>query len=431
MRFEVYCWDTDSHGEATVAIFNSRLLDSVAHIIDLGFTGAQTKAVNKLVTDVVNAINGVSRVDIVITHLHLDHLSLIPHVLTKLSKSMMGDVYIPGIPLEPPNIGVVALEILAAKLAILDVLMLYTVGKGLESIFSELSKVGKSIRLVYRGKKISVQGMFEAKVIWPPINLNSLPNNHSIKDYISKQLIAYHEQLMRCVKCLELDERFNILKRILKHSLSQEAYIKEYYESVINPEELLREPEKRNVNVDAEALGRCFNESQRRGIEEARNVLHNALNNFSLVMEYYYDDALAMVIPGDNDNKVLNYVDKLESHRGETLAIFMRGAHHGTYYGEYLNLFTPIITWLSRPLKRHRYREEYDHITLLKVLKARVFCKMILQARYIHSNFVEMHLHAEKCGRIGGAYDIDLEIDFNPMLRNVVCRNIILCKAIT
>ncbi|MCC6056423.1 MAG: hypothetical protein LM583_07090 [Desulfurococcaceae archaeon] len=429
MRFEVYCWDTDSHGEATVAIFNSRLLDSVAHIIDLGVTGAQIKAVNKLITDVVNAINGVSRVDIMITHLHLDHFSLIPHVLDKLDQSIIGDVYIPGIPLEPLNIRAVALELLAATLAILDATMLYTTGKGLESILRKLRVAGKSIRLIYRGKKINIQGVFEVKVIWPPIDLNSLPNNHSIKDYISKQLNAYYEQLMSCVKQLELDERFNILRRILEHSLSQEAYIKEHYESVINPEELLSKLKKQNVN--AEALSKCFDELQRGDTKKALTVIHKVLNNFSLVMEYYYDGSLAIVIPGDNDKNVLNYIGKLESRRGSTSVIFMRGAHHGTHYGEYLNLFTPIITWLSRPLKRHRYREEYDYITLLKVLKARVFCKMILQARYIHSNFVKMHLHAEKCGRIGGAYDIDLEIDFNPMLRNVVCRYIILCKAIT
>jgi len=389
----VYCWDTDAHGEATVAIFNSVLRGPAAHIIDLGVTRLQAKTIDKLVVDVVDMISRVHRVDIVITHLHLDHFSLIPHVLDKLDQSIIGDVYIPGIPLEPLNIRAVVLEVLAATLAILDATMLYTTGKGLESILRRLRAAGKGIRLVYRGKKINIQGVFEAKVIWPPINLNSSPNDHSIKDYISKQLIAYHEQLMRCVKCLELDERFNILRRILEHSLSQEAYIKEHYESVINPEELLSELKKQNVN--AEALSKCSDELRRGGIEKARTVISKALNNFSLAIEYYHDGDLAIVIPGDNDKRVLDYISKLESHRGSTSVIFMRGAHHGTYYGKYLNLFTPIVTWLSRPPQGCRYREDYEHNTLLKVLKANEFRKMMLLADYIHNNLVVAHLHAE------------------------------------
>jgi hypothetical protein len=42
--------------------------------------------------------------------------------------------------------------------------------------------------------------------------------------------------------------------------------------------------------------------------------------------------------------------------------VFLRGAHHGTSYGEYLNIFRPYITWLSQ-ISRKKYRDEYWRIS--------------------------------------------------------------------
>jgi hypothetical protein len=75
---------------------------------------------------------------------------------------------------------------------------------------------------------------------------------------------------------------------------------------------------------------------------EALVKISDALNDFSLILEYYYNNEPIIVIPGDNSDDVLNYVGNLEEkHIGGNVrdVVFLRGAHHGTYYGKYLNLF--------------------------------------------------------------------------------------------
>jgi len=96
--------------------------------------------------------------------------------------------------------------------------------------------------------------------------------------------------------------------------------------------------------------------------------ISDALNDFSLILEYhhYYDNKrskVLIVIPGDNSDDVLNYVGCLEGKPVGGSArdvVFLRGAHHGTHYGEYLSLFKPGVTWLSEYKPEHsQYRLEY------------------------------------------------------------------------
>jgi len=101
--------------------------------------------------------------------------------------------------------------------------------------------------------------------------------------------------------------------------------------------------------------------------------ISNALNDFSLILEYYYINEPIIVIPGDNSDDVLNYVGDLEKKIVNIVGInvnvrdvvFLRGAHHGTHYGKYLSLFNPSITWLSEyepncnSKSTFQYRHEY------------------------------------------------------------------------
>ncbi len=85
---------------------------------------------------------------------------------------------------------------------------------------------------------------------------------------------------------------------------------------------------------------------------EEREVLtqfRDAINDLSLVLKYYHHDNALALIPGDNSQQVLDYLSKLEQCRfiRDRQLVFLRGSHHGTYYGRYLGKHKAIATWMS------------------------------------------------------------------------------------
>jgi hypothetical protein len=63
--------------------------------------------------------------------------------------------------------------------------------------------------------------------------------------------------------------------------------------------------------------------------------------------------------------------------------------------GGYLDLYAPIVTRLSRPPQIYHYRRGYEEITLLQVLKAKMFRKMKFSVNLVNKYSILAHLSAD------------------------------------
>ena len=78
--------------------------------------------------------------------------------------------------------------------------------------------------------------------------------------------------------------------------------------------------------------------------------IRDAVNDLSLVLKHHYDScryALALV-PGDNSRSVLDELSRLEWREPPYYkrVLFLRVAHHDTYYGKYIMEHRALITWM-------------------------------------------------------------------------------------
>jgi ribonuclease BN (tRNA processing enzyme) len=321
--------------------------------------------------------------DLVLTHLHADHYSLAPLIpyCCNSSKINAVNIYIPGIPHKPPEVRDVALKLLVLEDIALKTIA-RSVGEALEPIIEwlKLAHVMSKVIMLYRGNTVDINGGMYIRIVWPPeeFPLEKLGRK------IEEEIIEIVELLK---KACELAKEQELFKELCKDVESIEKTVEKLSN---NLEELHKnkEKEKGYVTVPPDSdlakyllptiiypplLDVYHYYSELELIMMALFRISNALNDFSLILEYYYINEPIIVIPGDDSDDVLNYVGDLEKKIVNIVGInvnvrdvvFLRGAHHGTHYGKYLSLFNPSITWLSEyepncnSKSTFQYRHEY------------------------------------------------------------------------
>jgi len=393
MLARIINWSTGVKGEATAIHFPcARRLQ----FVDLGcwFFSKHcayrcAHARNAIQNDLHRLCNNstLDTLDLILTHLHADHYSLaplIPHCCNS-GKVNAVNIYIPGIPHKPPEVRDVAL-----KLLVLEYIALKTIARSVREALKpivewlESAHVMSRAIMLYSGNTVDIGGGMYIWVVWPP------------------EEFPLEEKLRRKIE--ELNERYNeivkLLKEVCKRGKEQELFkelckdvenIKKTVERLRNNlEELHRnkEKEKGYVTVPPDSdlakyllptitypppFDIYYYYPELELIMMALLKISDALNDFSLILEYYYINKPIIVIPGDNSDDVLNYVGDLEKKIIDIVGIninvrdvvFLRGAHHGTHYGEYLSLFKPGVTWLSEyepncnNKNTFQYRHEY------------------------------------------------------------------------
>jgi len=406
MSFTIYSFDTQHHGEATLILF-----DSIIHIVDFGIN-----AYNRYVS-ILNVVNEARRiiksmsessnVEAVITHLHIDHFGLISNIVDKLNV-----VYIPGIPMEPPELRDYFLMLNAINLVLLDMIGW---SRALEEV---LNKSDYNIKHLYRGDLVPIDNHIMMKIIWPPISFQNMSRAEEIIDelinYLQFLYFIANEAVKKHEAGKKVKEKIEWLCKIydIKPPLTEE------YEELCS----------KNSVYSYSKHKRCILPKESVDINRLLRCIDKALNDFSLVIEYRYhkdgEDLPIIIIPGDASNKILNYIALLEKGKKKDICLFMRGAHHGTHYGKYLDLYAPIVTWLSRPPQAYPYRREYKDITLLKVLKAKMFRKMKFSASLINKYSILAHLSADanKYSSLVTSitYDINASIHLNIKVKNTI-----------
>jgi len=247
----------------------------------------------------------------------------------------------------------------------------------------KLAHVMSKVIMLYRGNTVDINGGMYIRVVWPPEEFPLEKLGKKIEELKER----YNEIVELLKKACELAREQELFKELCKDVESIEEIVERLSN---NLEELHRnkEKEKGYVTVPPDSdLAKYllptitypppfdiyyyyyyyYYYPELELIMMALFKISDALNDFSLILEYYYINEPIIVIPGDNSDGVLNYVGDLEGKRlGNTRdVVFLRGAHHGTHYGEYLSLFNPSITWLSEyepncnNKNTFQYRHEY------------------------------------------------------------------------
>jgi hypothetical protein len=371
MRLQIHCWDTGVKGEATLVIFKTNSGRSrINHIIDFG---ASTSVYYKMNSDdqeycipinfrckrVVNeALKVISNecssgnyvLDTIITHLHYDHFSLIPCITCKAS---IRSLYIPAIPLEPRKVYERALYFLT-----LDFILYRDI---LKEVFDKV----QCINIVFRGCEIRVNDKVRVRILWPPLKLPVINMGSEVLRRFERLSKELQEIIGKDGTLYEaLEAKVKVLKAIYERQVKEYLRCKECEPVKVSSEEFSDVFRDRSKGEADELVSR----GGRGKLGRLSRIVDKALNNFSLVLQYQYVDQdivkPLIIIPGDATQEVLNYLDELEPKPDIKNVLFLRGAHHGVCYGEYLKRFYPIITWLSRPdAHSHYHLGYYIHVS--------------------------------------------------------------------
>jgi hypothetical protein len=387
MLARIINWNTGVKGEATAIHFpDVRRLQ----FVDFGCWPCDRIYVcNTICNDLPKLCNGLNlnTLDIILTHLHADHYNLtsLTTYCCLLNGSSINtiNIYIPGVPHEPPEVRNIALGLLVLHEIVLK-LVAEGVGATLDSIiklFNIYCKKTLNITLLYRGDVVDIGGGTKIRVVWPPKKfpqklrkreLRKLRKRYSEVLEALKKVCSSGSNESACKGIDELEEIVKMLGDELEKYQERKGHI------TISPDSNLAKylllfpftTYSYLPPLDVYYYYYRFFEYLRskRELMMALLRISNALNDFSLILEYhhYYGNKrskVLIVIPGDNSDDVLNYVGDLEGKPVGGSArdvVFLRGAHHGTRYGKYLSLFKPGVTWLSEYKPEHsQYRLEY------------------------------------------------------------------------
>jgi len=397
---DVYCWRV-GWGEATILRFPDL---GRAHIVDFGTMSRQFNNLYDVVRQTSRILEGYET-DAIITHLHCDHYSLIPFVS---GSPTLNAVYIPVIP-GPSEIRERVCYLLALQDALLTLMHLALMHPG--STLNEIARKSKKVYAVGRGSIIPVGNSraVYARILWPP---PTLPPD--LAKRVRKEMERPFEKSKELAKIMQIEEEVEERAQKLKE------YFDRITESRENAERLeLGEP----IEVDRETF--MLPAQYTRKVEEVAAQylaleaqeflvgLKDALNDMSLVVKYYCGEAALALIPGDNSEAVLNNLYDLEQQElykrpWARHVVFMRGAHHGSYFGEYLREHIPLCTWLSwtKTLEKRGIPLHYGYLhtpSFVAIansvdrlhLRARLRCLRPLRT----SAYVRLHLSA---GHLGG-----------------------------
>jgi len=274
----------------------------------------------------------IDNLDLYITHFHYDHVSLLPFIMRMPNISRkLGKVYIPGIPLEPRELHDAILYFIALADIVLERIRKDELLTKLVEIFG-----GKKLVPLYRGDWVSIDNNTGVRVVWPPRNVKKYVDPKVMERIISKLKKEFRrltEELKKAGFKIEEGE----IKELVDDLKKRYSKIVEFGNEGISNECI-----KSFLPLDTAHILRMIGKKERSLISQ----IYDALNDFSLILEYYFNNHPFIVIPGDNSDEILDTVKYIEKRSPSKRKIsFLRGAHHGTHYGGYLSLFRAKVTW--------------------------------------------------------------------------------------
>ena len=359
---KILCWNV-GRGEATIMCSQN-----VAHIIDFGST-ALPKHYIFAINTARKIIQQHNRVTAVITHFHYDHYSLIPHVV---ESKTIDTVFVPGIPFPKP-----IAEMVCYLLAV-QAILLHRRG---QVILDDIAKRTRKVYFAYRGTTFKLTSNLHAHVLWPPPRLPP-----SIAKKVIRKLKPAYE------KAKKLVEKANIVEQVGSKASELYERIKSIVERVsarnkqieaieADSEFLSSLPTLAKIETLREDLPKDAEEDTKES--ELLAFIRDALNDMSLVLKYYYRDKAFAVIPGDNSNSVLDYLSILQRNeqKFQRHVVFLRGSHHGTYFGKYLEETKAAIAWLSWTSMLH----EPPHLGYFHT------ADIVVIAEYVHELRLTIH----------------------------------------
>lgn len=321
----ISCWNV-GHGEAT--IMSSQ---DTAHIIDFGSTALPKRYGFTPINVARKIIQQHGKVTVTITHFHYDHYSLIPHVV---ESKTIDAVFIPVIPSPKP------ITKMVCYLLVVQEILLRQSG---QAVLNDIAKKARRAYFVYRGVSFRLTNGLRMHILWPPLQLSP-----DIARKVMQKLEPAYEKAKKLVEKAKIAEQVS--------SKAEELY--EEIGSVIGR---IQARDERTEAVEASngVLSslptlikiEVLKEGLRLSTEELKllDSIRDALNDMSLVLKYYYRGRALALIPGDNSDKILDYISLLQRNEqvSRRRVIFLRGSHHGTYFGKYLEETKAAVTWLS------------------------------------------------------------------------------------
>jgi len=365
VNIKMYCWSIRRWGESTIIVFNflEKLFKTI-HVIDFGahdpfiVNNYVNNDPDKVLREARNIIctegfnkTSYHKIEIIITHLHYDHYSLIPYIIS--SHIEADNLYVPGIPKEPSEIKEHLIYFLAVYESVLEEL-------SREKILRSVLDKARYLTILFKDDYIDINRDLKMYVKWPPKIVST-----DISDNILKTLRRCHTAVEELINKAgisrdKIDRKIRSLGKI--YEKMSEKYSEELEKRKIESSELRRIMDDEEIYliplVYEERRLCCKKEILYKRILK---MIDRALNSFSLALEYHYNDHPIIVLPGDNSDKILDHLGGYLKDDMRKI-VFLRGAHHGTSYGEYINIFRPYITWLSQ-MSRKKYRDEYWRIS--------------------------------------------------------------------
>ena len=324
----VHCWNV-GHGEATLVEFPSV---RKIHIVDFGsncFRRPPSEHLSEVLYQALCIIRGYNEneIDIIITHLHYDHYSLIPYVISL--KDKVNAVYLPVIPKEPTEVREKVCFLLVLQAELLRTLTIRF--EKSEAILEDLTRKAKKVYLVGRGNIIRIDRSRKLyiRVLWPP---------YTLPPKLAEKALAKLGPLYE--KARRLAEYMQVGDKVQRQAQKLSEYLERKVPSVKNNIESLESESEEPVEVEYQELISLpvLHPPYLAGlriIEEFLEEFRDAVNDLSLVLEYYNNQKKFALIPGDNSKSVLDCLLELERFRLEQKpqlkhVVFLRGAHHGT-----------------------------------------------------------------------------------------------------
>ena len=322
IRLCIGCWNV-GWGEATVM---GVPLTGEAVVVDFG-TSVHTfgsLSVRYACSRARSFVKGYGSIVCYITHLHYDHYSLLPFVL---GGARIDELLLPGIP-GPREVAEKVLFLLASEVAVLRLSGSAVLGK--------LAKGVRSTSVVYRGMVVDHGYGVKARILWPPLTLPP-----SIAEHVKAKLAPVYERAKELIKKADLERHVK-------------EYVKELstlYVPEPSSEEPIRVevPEALPTYALKEGIGYP---TKQRGLVAFLHRVGEAINDMSLIIKFYLGDCSWGLVPGDNSDMILDYLAEIETgdfrlNPLEKHLLFLRGAHHGTYYGEFIGMHRARVAWLS------------------------------------------------------------------------------------
>ena len=343
MFTEIHCWNV-LRGESTLIKFPRY---SRVHVVDFGTavnymstTSSAIPSCNDLKNyrlrraclEAYAMIRMNKTIEVFVTHLHFDHYSLIPFIL---GQHQISRLFLPAIP-RPKEIADYTLKLIAYEYVFLKLS-----GRDVWSLLTRNMKSGGAYLLV-RGNKVDILGNNAyVKVLWPPSSLEV-----KVAEKVRRRLKQAHSVIEEFASKIGVEpfaeEISHILKETMVANSEFESESRQLSEHIYKRIGFLLENMSEKFSITKRSL------TLKKQLEKKLSMIKDATNDMSLVLKYYYMGMPFALVLGDNSETVLNYLARLEKTGWtDRNLVFLRAAHHGTYYGEFIKKHRAQVQWLS------------------------------------------------------------------------------------